>query len=58
MDDEDLVLAGAVDARAAAAMDVPALSIAAGAAKLADLQRDAADLLAAAAASVARLALR
>lgn len=52
------VLAGAVDARAAAAMDVPALSIAAGAANLADLQRDAADLLAAAAASVARLALR
>lgn len=52
------VLAGAVDARAAATMDVPALSIAAGAAKLADLQRDAADLLAAAAASVARLALR
>jgi glycerate kinase len=52
------VLAGAVDARAAAAMGVPALSIAAGAASLADLQRDAADLLAAAAASVARLALR
>ncbi|WP_343917692.1 glycerate kinase [Agrococcus citreus] len=52
------VLAGAVDARAAAAMRVPALSIAAGAASLADLQRDAADLLAAGAASVARLALR
>lgn len=52
------VLAGAVDARAAAAMGVPALSIAAGAASLATMQRDAADLLAAAAASVARLALR
>jgi glycerate kinase len=52
------VLAGSVDAHAAAAMEVPAFSIAAGAASLAELQRDAADLLAAAAASVARLALR
>lgn len=52
------VLAGAVDARAAAAMGVPAFSIAAGAASLHDMQRDAADLLAGAAASVARLGLR
>ncbi|MET4100526.1 glycerate kinase [Agrococcus sp. UYP10] len=52
------VLAGAVDADAAAAMGVPAISIAAGPADLVGLQRDAADLLAAAAASVARLALR
>ncbi len=52
------VLAGAVDARAAAAMGVPAFSIAAGAASLATMQRDAADLLAATAASVARLGLR
>ncbi|MGY3128584.1 glycerate kinase [Agrococcus sp. UYP33] len=51
------VLAGAVDADAAAAMGVPAISIAAGPADLVALQRDAADLLAAAAASVARLAL-
>lgn len=51
------VLAGSVDAQAAAAMGVPALSIAAGAASLAELQRDAADLLEAAAASVARIAL-
>ncbi|UOW00191.1 glycerate kinase [Agrococcus sp. SCSIO52902] len=51
------VLAGSVDADAAAAMGVPALSIAAGPATLDALQRDAGDLLAAAAASVARLAL-
>ncbi|MCR8671750.1 glycerate kinase, partial [Agrococcus sp. HG114] len=52
------VLAGSVDPAAAAAMRVPALSIAAGAASLAELQRDAARLLESAAASVARLALR
>ena len=52
------VLAGAVDADAATAMGVPAIAIAAGPADLVALQRDAADLLAAAAASVARLALR
>ncbi len=52
------VLAGAVEADAAAAMGVPAISIAAGPASLDVLQRDAAELLAAAAASVARLALR
>jgi glycerate 2-kinase len=51
------VLAGSVDADAAAAMGVPAISIAAGPATLAELQRGAADLLAAAAASVARIAL-
>ncbi|GEK80283.1 glycerate kinase [Agrococcus baldri] len=49
------VLAGAVDGRAARAMGVPAFSIAAGPADLAELQRDAARLLAAAAASVTRL---
>lgn len=52
------VLAGSVDPDAAAAMGVPAVSIAAGAATLAELQRDAGRLLAAAAASVARMALR
>jgi glycerate 2-kinase len=52
------VLAGAVDAEAAAAMGVPAFSLAAGPAALPELQRKAAGLLEAAAASVTRLALR
>ncbi|SFR96775.1 glycerate kinase [Agrococcus baldri] len=52
------VLAGSVDAAAARAMGVPAFSLAAGPATLTELQRDAAGLLEAAAASVARLALR
>lgn len=52
------VLAGAVDAEAAAAMGVPAFSLAAGPADLPALQRDAARLLEAAAASATRLALR
>ncbi len=51
------VLAGAVDAAAAEAMGVPAFSLAAGPASLAELQQGAAGLLEAAAASVVRLAL-
>ncbi len=51
------VIAGAVDAQAATAMGVPAFSLAAGPAALADLQRDASGLLEATAASVTRLAL-
>lgn len=52
-----VVIAGSVDAHAAQLLGVPAFSLAAGPAALADLQRDAADLLAATAASVARLAI-
>jgi glycerate kinase len=52
------VLAGSVDAAAARAMGVPAFSLAAGPATLTELQRDAAGLLEAAAASVTRLTLR
>lgn len=52
------VLAGSVDPDAAAAMGVPAFSLATGPADLAALQRDAARLLEAAAASATRLALR
>lgn len=51
------VLAGSVDPDAAAAMGVPAFSLATGPADLAALQRDAARLLGAAAASATRLAL-
>ncbi|WP_072313276.1 glycerate kinase [Agrococcus sp. Marseille-P2731] len=53
-----VVIAGSVDPEAAREMAVPAFSLAAGPAALAELQRDAADLLAATAASVTRLALR
>lgn len=52
-----VVIAGGVDAAAAAELGVPAFSIAAGPATLDELQRDAADLVEATAASVARLAL-
>ncbi|WP_425846845.1 glycerate kinase [Agrococcus sp. TSP3-2-1] len=52
------VIAGSVDAVAASSMGVPALSIAPGPASLDELQRDAASLVEAAAATVARLALR
>lgn len=52
-----IVIAGAVDARAAQLLGVPAFSLAAGPAALSELRRDAADLLAATAASVARLAI-
>lgn len=51
------VLAGSVDAQAAAAMGVPAFSLAAGPAALDELQQGAAGLLEATAASVTRLAL-
>lgn len=50
-----VVIAGSVDPGAAAEMRVPAFSIATGPAGLAELQRDASGLLAAAAASVVRL---
>ncbi|WP_347753964.1 glycerate kinase [Agrococcus sp. ProA11] len=51
-----VVIAGAVDAPAAEQLGVPAFSLAAGPATLAELQRGAGDLIAATAASVARLA--